>query len=170
MAILETFKAILVSAMLTTGYVPEVPMEQAACLMEATYFEAGGETSKGKDAVAHAILNRRSSDVFPDNICDIVRQRGQFSYHTRNKRTFKYNQNNDKMVKDLRDSAESSLKALTGKSKDPTNGAMFFINPKIATYTDWLAGYRKTAIIGNHAFYKLPTKKAQHEKILVASN
>ena len=37
-----------------------------ACLTEALYFEARGETVKGQFAVAEVILNRVSSPSFPD--------------------------------------------------------------------------------------------------------
>ena len=45
-----------------------------ACLTEALYFEARGETVKGQFAVAEVILNRVSSPSFPDTICGVINQ------------------------------------------------------------------------------------------------
>ena len=45
-----------------------------ACLTEALYFEARGETVKGQFAVGEVILNRVSSPSFPDTICGVINQ------------------------------------------------------------------------------------------------
>jgi spore germination cell wall hydrolase CwlJ-like protein len=158
MIVLSSFTNILISVMLSTGNVPPVSIEQAACLMEAVYFEAGNESKRGKDAVAHVILNRSKDLSFPSNLCDIVRQKGQFSYHKLNKRIFKFNQNDSFMVKNLSDSADAALRATSGVSKDPTNGALFFVNIKLASYTNWLVGMKRTTVIENHNFYKFNRK------------
>ena len=51
-----------------------------ACMTEAIYFEARGETEEGQRAVAEVILNRVASPRFPDTVCAVVKQRWQFSY------------------------------------------------------------------------------------------
>ena len=57
-----------------------------ACLTEALYFEARGESLVGQVAVAEVILNRVDSRRYPNTVCSVVRQgegngRGcQFSY------------------------------------------------------------------------------------------
>ncbi|WP_235917551.1 cell wall hydrolase [Croceibacterium xixiisoli] len=50
------------------------------CLAQAVYFEARGEPLDGQLAVARVIINRAESGLFPDNYCDVVTQRGQFSF------------------------------------------------------------------------------------------
>lgn len=42
------------------------------CLARNVYYEARGESDKGKKAVAKVTLNRVKSSRFPDNICDVV--------------------------------------------------------------------------------------------------
>lgn len=50
------------------------------CLAAAIYFEAKGEPVDGQLAVAEVIINRAKSGRFPDDVCDVVTQRGQFSF------------------------------------------------------------------------------------------
>lgn len=50
------------------------------CLAQAVYFEARGEPLDGQLAVARVIINRAESGMFPTNYCDVVTQRGQFSF------------------------------------------------------------------------------------------
>jgi N-acetylmuramoyl-L-alanine amidase len=50
------------------------------CLATAVYFEAKGEPMRGQLAVAQVIVNRTRSGRFPDSLCGVVRQRGQFSF------------------------------------------------------------------------------------------
>lgn len=50
------------------------------CLAEAIYFEARGEPLAGQLAVAQVIVNRSESNLFPESYCDVVTQRGQFSF------------------------------------------------------------------------------------------
>ena len=45
-----------------------------ACLTEALYFEARGETLKGQLAVAEVILNRVDNRKYPDSICGVITQ------------------------------------------------------------------------------------------------
>ena len=57
-----------------------------ACLTEALYFEARGESISGIFAVAEVIANRRDSKKFPNSICGVIKQGShrknacQFSY------------------------------------------------------------------------------------------
>lgn len=50
------------------------------CLAKVIYFEARGESEKGKLAVALATLNRVDSPKFPKTICQVVFQKRQFSW------------------------------------------------------------------------------------------
>jgi len=54
--------------------------EQRLCLARAVYFEARGEPLEGQLAVAQAIINRTESGRYPDSICAVVRQPGQFTF------------------------------------------------------------------------------------------
>lgn len=50
------------------------------CLALNIYHEARGEPEEGQIAVAHVTLNRVESPRFPNNICSVVWQSGQFSW------------------------------------------------------------------------------------------
>ena len=56
---------------------PATGDEQWACLAEAIYFEARGESIKGQFAVAEVILNRVDSRSFPDTVCGVITQGGE---------------------------------------------------------------------------------------------
>lgn len=50
-------------------------LEEVACAVEA---EAGNQGYKGKRLVARVLINRKKSELFPDNYHDIIYQRNQF--------------------------------------------------------------------------------------------
>ena len=55
-------------------------MTSLLCLQMGIYFEARSESLIGQSLVAETILNRVKSPKFPNNICDVVIQRKQFSF------------------------------------------------------------------------------------------
>lgn len=50
------------------------------CLAGAIYFESRGEPLSGQLAVAEVILNRTKSRRFGGSVCDVITQKGQFSF------------------------------------------------------------------------------------------
>ena len=54
--------------------------EQGDCLATSVYYESKGEPLNGQLAVAQTIVNRTTSGRFPDSVCGVVRQPGQFSF------------------------------------------------------------------------------------------
>lgn len=127
-----------------------------ACLAEALYFEARGESVKGQFAVAEVILNRVDSAAFPDTICQVVHQGTgkkygcQFTYtcdgrpeEIHEPRAF------DRVGKVAHLMTEGAARALT-------DGATHYhtksVNP------NWSRVYPRTATIGVHHFYRKPTR------------
>lgn len=53
---------------------------ETQCLAQNIYHEARGEPFRGKLAVARVTLNRVNSGTFPNTICGVVYQKGQFSW------------------------------------------------------------------------------------------
>ena len=51
-----------------------------ACLALALYHEARGEPSEGQYAVGQVILNRVDDSRYPNTICDVVYDDGEFSF------------------------------------------------------------------------------------------
>ena len=68
---------------------PEPAQEQQAqpaysandrdCLVRAIYFEANRSSDDGLLALGSVVMNRVNSGIFPDTICGVVGQRGQFA-------------------------------------------------------------------------------------------
>ena len=50
----------------------EYNVKEVECLVEAIYFESRSEVFDGQIAVGNVILNRVSSDKFPNTICHVV--------------------------------------------------------------------------------------------------
>lgn len=123
---------------------------QLMCLAKNIYYEAGGESDKGKAAVAHVTLNRANSSMFPESICGVVYQKNrgtcQFSWVCQRKAYPKT------LSERWQESLQIAKQALKGHVSDPTNGALFFH----ATYVSpsWSRTLRRTIRIGNHIFYK----------------
>lgn len=127
-----------------------------ACLAEAIYFEARGESVKGQFAVAEVILNRVDSAEFPDTICKVVNQGTgrkyacQFTY-TCDGKPEKINEPRafDRVSKVAHLMAEGGERPLT-------DGATHYhtksVNP------NWSRVYPRTATIGYHHFYRKPTR------------
>jgi spore germination cell wall hydrolase CwlJ-like protein len=133
---------------------------QSACLAEALYFEARGESVRGQFAVAEVILNRVDSAAFPDTVCDVIHQgtgrkfQCQFTYtcdgheeHIANPAAFaQVNKVASLMVQ--------------GAPRRLTDGATHYhtraVNPR------WARVYPRTTTIGVHHFYRKPTQLSRN--------
>lgn len=129
---------------------------QWRCLTEAIYFEARGESPLGQIAVAEVILNRVDSGTFPDTVCGVIRQgaksgRGcQFSYLCDGKKEIIGNPTLfDRLGKIAWLMMQGRPRTLTG---DATYYHNTSVNPK------WSRSYVRTARIGDHVFYRGPTR------------
>lgn len=157
---LAQFKAMIVSMIMAVNFGASQPaitmdkvdnVQEVACLSQAVHGEAADQSMEGKIAVAYVIINRTKSDRFPsDDVCGVIRQKGQFSFL----HSVKWIQESNPGVRQqMQDSIRASIIAINGEKADPTHGSLYFINPKIANRT-WLGNLRLTARIGDHAFYK----------------
>lgn len=57
-----------------------VAQPEVNCLARAIYYEARGESPKGRLAVAYVVLNRVQSPDFPSTVCGVIHQPKQFSW------------------------------------------------------------------------------------------
>ncbi|MBJ3762173.1 cell wall hydrolase [Maribius pontilimi] len=125
--------------------------KQWACLAEALYFEARGETPKGQFAVAEVILNRVDSAQFPDTVCGVVNQGTGRKYQCQ----FTYTCDGlSDVVRDAasyRDVGKIAKLMLDGAPRALTDGAEFYhtkaVNPR------WAKVFDRTTTIGAHHFY-----------------
>lgn len=56
-----------------------VSASELECLAKVVLYEAGAEPRAGQLAVAQVVMNRVRSPRFPNSICGVIYQRGQFS-------------------------------------------------------------------------------------------
>ena len=133
--------------------------KQWACMTEALYFEARGESTEGQFAVAEVILNRAESRRFPDTVCKVINQgtgrkhRCQFSYTC------------DGLLETMDDQRAYQRMGkiahimLNGGPRDLTDGATYYhakyVNPS------WARSFTRTATVGKHHFYRAATRLSQ---------
>lgn len=111
------------------------------CLAKVVLHEAGNQSRTGQIAVAEVVMNRVRSPRFPNTICSVVMQRGQFfnvhAYHPQRDRRWPRAVEIARLVRD-------------GDAERVTNGALFFR----AHYGAPFRGRTRVATIGAHAFYR----------------
>lgn len=73
-------KAILLSCLLLACQA-QASENELRCLTEALYHEARGEPNTGIFWVGYIIINRVQDARWPDTICGVTHQPGQFSYY-----------------------------------------------------------------------------------------
>jgi N-acetylmuramoyl-L-alanine amidase len=107
--------------------ISEEDQRQTSCIALAVYHEALNQGDKGQRAVVHVILNRVNSNRFATTPCGVVFQKGQFSF---------VHYGMGRLVPRASTTWNSIVRLVTnvrsGGSVDPTSGAMFFYNPKLA--------------------------------------
>lgn len=112
-------------------------------MAKLVYCESRGEPFQGKIAVASVVLNRVMNSKFPNTISGVIFQKNAFSCVS-----------NGQIIADPNEDCYNAVyEAIRGK--DPTNEALFFYNPSIATCS-WMKNTSKkdSKKIGNHTFFK----------------
>ena len=103
--------------------------------------EARGESYEGQVAVAAVVINRVKDSRFPNSIKDVIYQKNAFS-------VVKDGSINMQPTENAYKAAEEALYGL-----DPTDKAIYFWNPEIAT-CQWIRTLDPYMRIGNHVFAK----------------
>lgn len=119
------------------------------CLKKNMFYEARGEGRDGMLAVGHVTINRSLSNRFPDDLCDVVYQTGQFHWVTLEGLRGIPRADNERLDMLARLLIEQRIEQ--GKPDTLTHGAMFFHNNSVRPQWDRL---EKTASIGDHHFYR----------------
>ena len=122
------------------------------CLALTIYFEARGEPDRGKLAVGHVVLNRASSPRYPERICAVVRQGGEWP-RFRCQFTWWCDGRSDDPGEVLawKQSQAFARRIFWGLSIDPTAGALWYH----AVYVKpvWRKVLGAGEAIGRHIFY-----------------
>ena len=134
---------------------------QVLCLANNIYFEARSEPIKGQIAVAFVTLNRVTSELFPDSICDVVKQKRnnvcQFSWYCESRPKRQYTKHiltgeGSLQYNEIIDIA-TFVYANYEKLNDPTHGSLFYHADYVRP--GWRKRMDKVAVIGAHIFYRL---------------
>lgn len=123
---------------------------QLNCLAQNVYHEARGESPKGQEAVAWVTLNRVASKQFPDDICKVVNQKGQFSWTALASVREKISE--VRAWNAARKVAQKVVDDYMADASDPTKGATFYHADSVSP--SWADSMKQTAVIGDHIFYK----------------
>ncbi len=110
-------------------------------LQKLIYGEARGESYVGQVAVGAVVMNRIKSSSFPNTMSGVIYQRYAFTAVSDGQINLTPNETAKK----------AALDAMNGW--DPTYGAIYYYNPKIAT-SSWIFSRKTTVTIGNHVFAK----------------
>ncbi len=113
-------------------------------MAKVVFAESKGEPYAGKIAVASVILNRVTSPNFPNTVEGVITQKNAFSCVVNGVINTTPNSDSYNAVKD-------AIKGL-----DPTENALYFYNPKIATCS-WMKEIEKCNVttIGQHVFFNV---------------
>ncbi|WP_449600053.1 spore cortex-lytic enzyme [Paenibacillus sp. Marseille-Q9583] len=114
-------------------------IEEMDILAKVIYSESRGEPYKGQVAVGAVVMNRIQSSQFPDNIKDVVFQKGAFTAVSDGQYWLTPN----------RTAYLAALDAVRGW--DPTNNSIYYFNPDTAT-SAWIWTRPQNLKIGKHIF------------------
>ena len=127
-----------------------------SCLSYAIYFEARGESIQGQVAVAEVILNRVDSRRYPETVCGVIKQ----GAHRLNACQFSYNCDGRPETISEADAFARAAKIATmmleGRPRVLTGNATHYHTTAVSPR--WSKRLTETARIGDHIFYKIPTK------------
>jgi N-acetylmuramoyl-L-alanine amidase len=114
------------------------------------YHEARGEGHDGMQMVGEVTLNRVNHPAYPDNVCDVVYQRRQFSW------THDVSNTAPKELAIWREAVDLSYALLLEDIDLFNNGATHFLNPNtVRSMPSWANSFRVVGKIGNHIFYAM---------------
>lgn len=148
----ETTEGDIVESEIPAKFSPN--RDEASCIALAVFHEARGETYRGQQAVAHAILNRVESPKYPKTACGVVYQkiagRHQFSFFSKGAAGLVPRQRDMGLWQKAMEIAKAALRGET----DPINGAIAFYNPRIGNAGKWARSAAYSIRIGAHVFFR----------------
>ena len=137
----KTLAAMGISAGNSTNVTSQYSDADINLLARLIYGEARGESYVGQVAVGAVVMNRIKSSSFPNTMSGVIYQRYAFTAVNDGQINLTPNATARKAAQD----------AMNGW--DPTYGAIYYYNPKIAT-SQWIFSRSTTVVIGNHVFAK----------------
>jgi spore germination cell wall hydrolase CwlJ-like protein len=126
----------------------ELTTDDLECMALNVYHEARGEPWEGQAAVVHVTLNRVADPYFPNNICDVVWQSGQFSWTQDGRSDYPHNEDAWEISQYITIIAYEWWQV----GEDFSEGATFYHADWVNPY--WAQQFEETVEIGVHTFYR----------------
>lgn len=114
------------------------------CMAKNIYFEARGEGLEGMLMVAEVTINRSENEKFPNTICGVVNERGQFGWVSANPRI-----TNLEKYKEIHNLSE---RILSGKQVMRNTSALYF--KRTGSRSSFHNSRPHVVTVGNHEFYR----------------
>lgn len=125
---------------------------QVLCMALNLYHEARGEDTRHQWAVLHVVANRAKHSKYPSSFCEVVWERGQFTW---TRRALEVNLPRERNA--WKESQNKAYKLFTGESRtDPTNGATHFYQSHLRPA--WASRLVNRVQIGVHTFARIPER------------
>jgi len=149
---------VLLAVFLVTIKSVAVKADDLSCLAEAVYFEARSESFVAQLAVANVILERVSSEKYPNDICSVVHQSRKWKGKPiRNKCQFSYwcdgKPETIANVDAYQQSVSASELALQGVILAQTDGATHYHAAYVVPYWATDDSFLTLGQVGLHIFY-----------------
>jgi spore germination cell wall hydrolase CwlJ-like protein len=130
-------------------------VRELTCLARNVYYEARGEPSAGRYAVAEVTMNRVRSPRFPDTVCEVVYEKNWDYLRKRYVSAFSWTEfdTTPHPERELWLEAWEAAEAVYDRRRPPMLGGAMHYH---ATYIkpSWARGQRPLARIGRHVFYR----------------
>lgn len=117
--------------------------KEQECMARAMYFESNRSSRDGMIAVGSVVMNRVASDDFPDDVCAVVGQKGQFASGVMSK-PMKEDASRARV-------AEAAAAVLAGERHPGVENARFF---HMASYRAGYDNMHYVLTTGGNAFYE----------------
>ena len=123
------------------------------CMALNIYHEARGEPLEGQLAVAKVVMNRVAHPRFPDDVCAVVKQGGEWPFG-RCQFSWWCDCRSDRVRDHGSMAAIRSLsrEVLSGARHDPSEGALWYHATSVKPA--WRRDFVQGPIIGDHIFYR----------------
>jgi len=118
------------------------PSSERSCLERAIFFEANRSSREGLIAVGTVVMNRVNSSHYPNTICGVVGQKGQFAAGVLTRKI------NMEKLPDIREAADAVLR---GERHPKLKNAMFF---HVAGMKFSYNNMHYMLVAGGNAFYE----------------
>ena len=131
-----------------------IKAQEANCLKNALWYEAGNQGYAGVIAVASVIENRKNHPDYPSSYCEVIKQKGQFSFTMLNKPDVETLQFTNPMVVKAYSNVESTVQNIQNKQFEPVlhHSVLWYTTTSVRNY--WTKTKVVAARIGQHVFYK----------------